>query len=128
MARYRRHRQALRYLRHPSRPKRSQVKQGLKLGGKKLANFAIGGALLAGARRLPDFAGPYQGAVDKIIVGGGASLAGIGGHRDLLTAGLKEAIADVIDIELLPRVGGLFGGILGGAKAANGGRARLVSN
>ena len=106
--------------RHRSR--KQAVKQGLKLGGKKLANFAIGGALLAGARKLPDFAGPYQGAVDKILVGGGTKLIGINGHSDLLTAGLKEAIADVIDLELMPRLSGGLGSIFGGTQAAANGR------
>ena len=104
------------------------MKQGLKLGGKKLANFAIGGALLAGARKLPDFAGPYQGAVDKILVGGGTKLIGINGQSDLLTAGLKEAIADVIDLELMPRLSGGLGSLLGGGAKTNGGRGGRLTN
>ena len=102
------------------RSHKEALKGGLKLGGKKAVNFVIGAGLLAGARRLPDFAGPYQGAVDKILVGGGTKLAGISGHSDLLTAGIKEALADVIDLELIPRLSGGLGSIFGGVAKKNG--------
>jgi len=106
--------------------KKQKVKSALKLGGKGLVNFGIGGALLSGARRIPDFAGPYQGAVDKILVGGGTKLVGLKGQSDLLTAGVKELLADVLDLEVIPRLSQGLGGLLGGARAANGGNGRRV--
>lgn len=111
--------------------KKKQVKQALKLGGKGLVNFGVGAALLSGARRIPDFAGPYQGAVDKIIVGGGTKLVGLKGQSDLLTAGIKEFVADLIDLEVVPRLSQGLGGLLGGPRATNGGnggRVALTSN
>lgn len=109
------------------RSHKEKLKGGLKLGGKKAVNFIIGAGLLSGARRLPDFAGPYQGAVDKILVGGGTKLAGISGQSDLLTAGMKEALADVIDLELIPRLGRWLGGLLGGGASQKAGAAPVYN-
>jgi len=109
--------------------KKAKVKSALKLGGKGLVNFGIGAALLSGARRIPDFAGPYQGAVDKILVGGGTKLVGLKGQSDLLTAGIKEFMADVLDLEVVPRLSQGLGGLLGGTRAAaNGGAKRALTS
>ena len=109
------------------RPSKKSVGSALRLGGKGLVNFAVGGALLAGVRRLPNFAGKYQGAVDKIIVGGGTRLVGLKGQSDMLTAGIKEGFADVLDLEILPRLSGGLGGLLGGGGSQAAPAAPLIN-
>ena len=81
---------------------------------------------LAGARRLPDFAGTYQGSVDKIVAGGALKIFRQGGSA-LIEVGIAEGIANVIDTFVIPAIGGMIGGGPSKAAAPSNGRGMNVA-
>ena len=81
---------------------------------------------LTGARRLPDFAGTYQGSVDKIVAGGALKIFRQGGSA-LIEVGIAEGIANVIDTFVIPAIGGMIGGGMKAPPAGNGGRTPVYN-
>lgn len=101
--------------------KSKATKKGGMNAGRLLMRSAKDGIALAGARRLPDFAGNYQGSVDKIVAGGALKVFRQGGSA-LIEVGIAEALANAIDSFVIPAIGGMIKGAPAAAtKTTNGG-------
>ena len=85
------------------------------LGGMRLnwKSLAVGTAGLVVAQRFQPFGGAYKPAIDKIAVGAIASMAKMD-NMDLVTAGIKEGVATLVNQALQ-------GGISFGSVGATGG-------
>lgn len=77
--------------------------------GKMLMRSGKDAVALTAVRRLPDFAGKYQGSVDKVIAGVGLKLFKQGGSA-LIEVGIAEAMANGLDDYVVPALGGFVGG------------------
>jgi len=100
-------------------------KQLAIMGGRRIPNFLIGATLYSLEKSIvPKFAGPYQGALDKALIGL------VPGQRDFLSVGIKEGISVAMDTYLIPRLRQGLGGLLGGngTKASNGNGSRRIMN
>lgn len=64
---------------------------------------------LTAARRLPDFAGVYQGGIDKIVAGGGLKLVGQGGSA-MIEVGIAELMAQAAETYVVPTLTKMVGG------------------
>lgn len=84
--------------------------------GRLLGRAAKDALFLSVARRLPNFAGNYQGAVDMIVAGGMAKVTKQGGSA-LIEVGAAQGIATAVDQFLLPVLSGALGGSAIGQKS-----------
>lgn len=86
-----------------------KVRQAGLISGRMIGRSLKDGLALSAARRLPNFAGKYQGAVDKLIAGLVMKLFKQGGSA-MIEVGGAEAIANGIDDFIVPLVGRTIGG------------------
>ena len=95
--------------------RKKALAKGLRVGARSIPNIVLGGTILSVEQNLlPDFAGPYQGAVDKIIVGGADKylLKGRLGQGDLFTEGIIVVFARITDQFIMPQVINMLSGIM----------------
>ena len=99
--------------------KKEQAKSSLRFVGRSL----YAGAVLSGVRYLtPDFAGAYQGPVDKIAAGVLMKLTKKGPGMEFIHVATAEAFSTALDTFILPTLQRLAAGspLQLGAKASNG--------
>lgn len=105
--------------------KKKATRKGGMNAGRLLMRSGKDALALTGARRLPNFAGNYQGSVDKIIAGGALKVFRQGGSA-LIEVGIAEGIANAIDTFVVPALGGMLGSPK--APGGNGGQRNAVYN